>query len=127
MPNHYTTVAICSPGYEFNCEQFNEQHKETNFCEQVSPMPEGASWYEWCTTNWGTKWGTYEPVAFHLGGDSSPVAIKFQSAWGPPKILEEIADWLKSNFQFEDVSFVGFDPYDDTTKLLLASLREREP
>ena len=40
MPNHYTTIAICSPGHDFNCQEFNEKHKETCLCSVVMPMPE---------------------------------------------------------------------------------------
>lgn len=140
MPNHFTTIAICSPGYEFNVEEFNERHKETCLCSIVRPMPEhvarvpstlypdGTSekqrrgepqdWHDWAMENWGTKWGTYDMTGFALCGDSSPIAIKFQSAWGPPRILGEIAKWLRKTYQFEHVAFVGFDPYDCSTKTL---------
>jgi hypothetical protein len=40
MPNHYTTIGIFSPGYEFDADAFNEQHKDTDFCRLVKPMPE---------------------------------------------------------------------------------------
>jgi hypothetical protein len=140
MPNHYTTIAICSPGSEFNCKEFNEKHAETCLCSVVKPMPEAVEqvpsvlypdgtsekqrrgvkrdWYDWAKENWGTKWGTYDLQAFELGGDSSPIAIKFQSAWSPPNILPEIAEWLKRVGKFDRVEFIGFDPYDDSTKLL---------
>lgn len=142
MPNHFTTLAVCSPGHEFDVAAFNERHKDTCLCSVVKPMPEpiqevpavfypdgttekqrrGVSqdWYDWANENWGTKWGTYDVEAFALDGDSSPVLIKFQSAWGPPKVLALIADWLKRACKFEKVSFVGFDPYDDSLSVLLS-------
>lgn len=142
MPNHYTTIAICSPGHDFECDKFNEQYANVCLCSAVKPMPpEVASvpatvypdgttererlgvetdWYEWAKANWGTKWGTYDTEAFDLGGDGSPIAIKFQSAWCAPKILSEIAEWLKATCGFENVVFVGFDPYDDSTRILEA-------
>lgn len=140
MPNHYTTIAICSPGYEFDCEDFNEQHSKTCLCSVVKPMPEvveqipstwypdgttererrgeKTDWYEWANETWGTKWGTYDMRAFELGGDGAPIAIKFQSAWSAPTILSEIAGWLKRVGKFESVEFVGFDPYDNSTRIL---------
>jgi hypothetical protein len=140
MPNHYTTLMICSPGYDFNVADFNERHKESCLCSIVAPIPESVEqvrsvhypdgttekerlgvdqdWYDWAKENWGTKWGTYDAKAFELGGDGSPVLIKFQSAWGPPKVLDKIADWLKSTYAFEKVVFVGFDPYDDSVSML---------
>ena len=39
MPNYYTNLLICSPGYDFDCERFNAQHTKTNLCELVAPMP----------------------------------------------------------------------------------------
>ena len=90
MPNHYTTLAICSPGYEFNVDEFNERHAGSCLCSIVKPMPEfveqvpstsypdgttdkerrgvGQDWYDWAKENWGTKWGTYDTKAFNLGG-----------------------------------------------------------
>lgn len=77
MPNHYTTIAICSPGWDFDCDAFNAEHGETNLCEMVRPMPEDVrdtpsvsypdgtteksrrgvdiDWYDWALQNWGTK------------------------------------------------------------------------
>lgn len=38
MPNHYTTVALCTPGYDFNCQSFNDQ--DYDLCAVVMPRPE---------------------------------------------------------------------------------------
>jgi len=140
MPNHYTTLAICSPGYDFDVDDFNDRHAETDLCAVVKPMPEAIEqvpcqlypdgttakerlgmqqdWYGWAKENWGTKWGTYDVKAFAVGGDDSPIVIKFQSAWTAPTILGEIADWLKRVYKFENVAFVGFDPYDGSTRII---------
>lgn len=140
MPNHYTTMMICSPGYGFDYDDFNGRHAETNLCAVVRPMPESVEqvpsiyyadgttererlgedtdWYKWADENWGTKWGTYQVQAIPLGGDSAPILIKFQSAWGPPKILDSIGEWLKNTYDFEDVAFVGFDPFGDSTSII---------
>jgi hypothetical protein len=147
MPNHFTTIALCTPGHDFNVAEFNERHRETCLCSVVKPMPEAVeqvaatrypdgttekqrqgvdqNWYDWANENWGTKWGTYDVEAVALGGDSSPVLIKFQSAWCAPTILDLIAEWLKRTFKFEQVSFIGFDPYDDSLSVLLQGHPER--
>ena len=136
MPNHFTTLAICADGYEFDCDDFNEKHKETCLCSVVKPMPEqveqvprvnypdgttekdrrgeDTDWYEWAIKNWGTKWGTYNLKAYKMTGDCEPVVISFESAWGPPKILPEIAEWLKRTYKFTSVLFVGCDPSNDS-------------
>ena len=152
MPNHYTTIAICSEGHDFDCAEFNDRHAKSNLCAIVKPMPEvlesvrvGAfpdgtrikvegtemteeqlcdqfgtsNWYDWANSHWGTKWGTYDQEAFPLGGDGGPIAIKFQSAWEPPSVLKEIGQWLCRTYNFARVAFVGFEPYDNSTKLLL--------
>jgi hypothetical protein len=140
MPNHFTTMAVCYPGHDFNVHEFNDRHAESNLCAVVRPMPEPVDqvrsvyypdgttekerqgvdqdWYDWAKENWGTKWGTYGVKAFELGGDGRPILIKFQSAWGPPSILNEISSWLKRTQGFEVISWVGFDPYDDSTSML---------
>lgn len=148
MPNNYTNIAICSPGYDFDVKAFNEKHKDTCFCSIVRPMPDdireipsisypdgttekqrrGASqdWCDWAKEHWGTKWGTYDNEAFDLGGDSSPVLIKFQSAWFAPSVLNLIAAWLKQEYGFNQVSFIGFDPYDDSLSFLFSEHKVKE-
>jgi hypothetical protein len=39
--------------------------------------------YEWCVSNWGTKWGFYDfsPIRFGKNGDRAKVS--FQTAWSP--------------------------------------------
>jgi hypothetical protein len=163
MPNHYTTMLICSPGHDFDVGEFNAKHEKTNLCAVVKPMPESVedihsgayrdefgntvtawreseaadgtkvrtpvaeqSWYDWAAEHWGTKWGTYDVQAFDLGGDSSPVLIKFQSAWCAPKCREEIAEWLKRTYGFERIVFIGFDPYNDSVKMLEVTAEPKE-
>ena len=123
MPNHYTNIIICSPGWDFNAKKFNVEHEKSNLFEFVNPMPEGlknGAYCDWGRENWGTKWGTYDVEAFDLGGDGSPVVIKFQTAWSPPNedTREKLAHWLMQSFQFDRVEFVGFDPFDNSTKML---------
>lgn len=40
MPNHYTNICVCSPGYDFDVDSFLEAHAESDFCSIVRPMPE---------------------------------------------------------------------------------------
>ncbi len=76
-----------------------------------------ASWYEWQTNNWGTKWGTYRTKVSVLGGDGSPVLIEFQSAWGPPKpaMMRKIEKYLCETYCLKNIRWIGHDPYDNTT------------
>ncbi|HEU5085948.1 MAG TPA: hypothetical protein VFT99_00840 [Roseiflexaceae bacterium] len=38
--------------------------------------------YEWCHTNWGTKWNAYDVARRDYDGH---VVVTFQTAWSPPK------------------------------------------
>lgn len=60
---------------------------QDRLCEEFVPKPAdiGDGWWDWCVTNWGTKWD--------VGCDGSPVSgpetpnsfeCSFQSAWAPP-------------------------------------------
>lgn len=68
-------------------------------------------WHEWNNANWGTKWGTYDHRRSELGGGCGPVALSFESAWGPPndEILADIAQWCFDHGG-KLVVFMGHDP-----------------
>jgi hypothetical protein len=40
--------------------------------------------YDWCITNWGTKWGLYDIELTDDGSESGSLAYTFQTAWSPP-------------------------------------------
>jgi hypothetical protein len=44
--------------------------------------------YDWCCTNWGTKWGTYEGrglrVMYNTNSGRRKIKLSFTSAWSPP-------------------------------------------
>jgi hypothetical protein len=48
-----------------------------------------ADWYDWCVTNWGTKWGdcdtVYRDSFTNSNGDLKTSMYTFDSAWGPPE------------------------------------------
>lgn len=39
-------------------------------------------WYDWCNSNWGTKWGDSDTFLEFFVDDK--IALNFQSAWSPP-------------------------------------------
>jgi len=50
------------------------------------------TWYDWCVSNWGTKWNAYgyneEPIDYHDGD-----MLYFQTAWSAPHpVLEKLAE-----------------------------------
>ena len=74
--------------------------KESNLLQLVRPMPFHVSnWYEWCNTNWNTKWDICDPFIQDTNWDEETPAwlleekydgetLKFTftcwTAWGPP-------------------------------------------
>lgn len=70
--------------------------------------------YEWCLTNWGTKWGIYESEYLEDEEDSwistdkngnatdreGSIKYTFQSAWSPPKLVV-----LKMSEMFPELIF----------------------
>jgi len=60
-----------------------EGFKKGEFLQTLVPNPDNTWEYDWCVTNWGTKWD--------VGGDADPViesataaSFYFDSAWSPP-------------------------------------------
>ena len=142
MPNHAVTIAIGYSRYDddadeyaFDVDAFNN-HGEWNFCDQVRPMPEEVKGDVpgmnppccplWAKKNWGTKWGTYREKAYALGGDGCPVAIEFESAWGPPHMdcLADIEKWMNETLGIENVKFVHCNPYDNSVEFLGTAMND---
>jgi len=66
---------------------------ERKMCEEKG-IP---NWYDWCNSNWGTKWD-----AANMGysqHDEHSVSFEFDTAWSPPlPVYEELA---KQGFEVE--------------------------
>jgi hypothetical protein len=123
MPNHFTTIGLCSRDYdrlealgkEDFCEIDFSELADKNLCEIVTSEPNDCDlWYEWAIDNWGTKWGTYATIVRELGGDGSPILIEFQSAWGPPngETMRKITEYLCETYCLSKIKWIGHDPYD---------------
>lgn len=68
----------------FAIDNFNEG----KFCEAFVPLPNGEWNYDFCVTNWGTKWdvGNDGDVVVE---DPNTVVFYFDSAWAPPAAVYE--------------------------------------
>ena len=81
---------------------------QTFSLQNIRPMPEelintvspgdSPNWYDWCLSNWGTKWdvdvdGDIQTVA-RSGLDTITVACSFDSAWSPPIELYQYMETL---------------------------------
>ena len=60
--------------------------------QNIPPRPTdgfNSGGYEWCVSNWGTKWGTYDGCGIAItplktGKNRVKASMSFQSAWSPP-------------------------------------------
>ena len=54
----------------------------TEFVPCPKELLEGEGWYDWCVSNWGTKWDLSEVgIDRH---DANNLTLTFDSAWSPP-------------------------------------------
>ena len=75
------------------------------------PQPESEkdNWYDWCVSNWGTKWD--------FGGkeydreDDNTVKFSFDTAWSPPveffRQLEELGFTVRAIYYEPGMAFCG--------------------
>jgi len=63
------------------------------------------NWYDWCRTNWGTKWNASEPQRTDL--DEYTVEYIFDTAWGPP---EQVCNKLREMFPKVNISWFYDEP-----------------
>jgi hypothetical protein len=67
-----------------------------------------ADWYEWCVSNWGTKWNTSETLVVKVSDDC--VNYTFQTAWAPPiPVYEELSKLFPNTNIFANFDESGSD------------------
>lgn len=87
----------------------NEDGGDTLDFEKILPIPEGYNddhrWYDWCVSNWGTKWNadTY---------NVSDEGISLGTAWSPPMpVIAELAKLVQKDLRLiyieEGMGFCG--------------------
>ena len=93
--------------------------KDQKLLDWMRPMPEDQrdNWYNWCNTNWSTKWDITDPVVFDDTEEDS-ITFSFDTAWGPP--IEAFRYWAKQDGRVTyrliyietGMAFVGWHSYD---------------
>ena len=61
------------------------------------------NWYDWCNTNWGTKWGAYDAREWSVtehGDGSGHATIYYETAWSPATAL-----WLRVSKDYPTIRF----------------------
>lgn len=97
MPNWCNNVLTADVNLKEKLNQFVVDG-ELDF-NKIFPCPEELyktnAWYDWCVTNWGTKWS---PYGTSFSGDGK--SVSFSTAWGPPlPIIKLLSDILKEDLR----------------------------
>lgn len=54
-----------------------------------------ANWYDWCVSEWGTKWDVGDPSSVeHISEDGLESVLCFDTAWSPPIAFYETMESL---------------------------------
>ena len=107
MPNWCdNTISIKGPAEQLSPIYTKlKEDDSSGLCSILHPMPENTftgdlgqkerekcakenipNWYDWCSSNWGTKWDTADgDWDYEDAGDGQAILTgSFQTAWGPP-------------------------------------------
>jgi hypothetical protein len=102
----------------------------------IHPMPEALkgttspsdspNWYDWCVSNWGTKWSESHVVV----AESTPDQLRvcFDTAWSPPigvyyKLVELGFD-VTATYAEQGIGFVGYWHNGDDHEMSLADFNK---
>lgn len=94
MPNWCSNNLTIEHDDRSKVMEFVSAYKQGNVCDNYLPVPRNPDgsiydgWYEWCVTNWGTKWdiGSDNNEAHGLNPTivGNQASMTFDSAWSPP-------------------------------------------
>lgn len=81
--------------------------------QQLMEKYSARDWYDWCVSNWGTKWDINDAWADaeDPDPDSTMVGISFMTAWAPPiefyRTMTDLGFTVEAHYLEEGVGFVG--------------------
>ena len=109
-------------------EDANQEGEDGGLLNAMVPMPvelrdttkgsngDAINWYDWCVSNWGTKWDvSLEGLEFTDNGDgTATIEGYFDSAWAPPidaysKFCDDMDGvYLEAYYEEGGMGFVGY-------------------
>ena len=99
MPNWCMNKLTVEHSDPVMLDRFVQAYDAGTVCNEFLPMPKdiGDGWYDWCISNWGTKWdigadvGTEKEERYGLRATvvGNQANCSFDSAWSPPVGLYE--------------------------------------
>jgi len=85
MPNWCSNSVTVSHPDPAQIQRFNDAFNKGELFQEFVPCPQelldGDGWYDWCVTNWGTKWDI-QPYGVEL--NENDLRCSFDTAWAPP-------------------------------------------
>jgi hypothetical protein len=91
--------------------EFAAKNDGDNFLNVFVPRPvtESENWYDWNTSNWGTKWDVNPRVTEDAGHS---ITLSFDSAWAPPvefyrAMVDEHGYEVMAFYNEEGMAFAG--------------------
>ena len=130
MPNWCdNTISISGPAEKLS-PIFTKLKEDdsSGLCSILHPMPENTftgnlgederkkcaeenipNWYDWCSSNWGTKWDTHDgDWNYEDAGDGQAILTgSFMTAWGPPIGVYEHAVEAHPDLHIEAMYYEG--------------------
>ena len=109
-------------------EDANQEGEDGGLLNAMVPMPvelrdttkgsngDAINWYDWCVSNWGTKWDvSLEGLEFTDNGDgTAEITGWFESAWAPPieaynRFLDDMSNCsIDASYHEPGMDFAGF-------------------
>lgn len=107
MPNWCSNTLTISHEDPAQIARAVEGFKRGELLQTLVPNPAGEWSYDWCCSNWGTKWdvggdGHGEP---EVSNDGRTMTVNFDSAWSPPTVAYDAM--LEQGF---DVEAMYYEP-----------------
>ena len=121
MPNWCMNKLTVSHANPDMVDRFEKAYNLGKVCNEFLPKPSnlGDGWYDWCISNWGTKWdigadiGTDKEERYGLKATrvDNEVCCSFDSAWSPPlglyDKLVELGYDVKASYWEPGMAFCG--------------------
>jgi hypothetical protein len=122
MPNWCSNIAIINaprPVIDEIRALVTDPDHDSQLLKWMRPIPpeEQDNWYDWCCTNWGTKWDITNPSVDDDSEEDS-ITISFDTAWAPP--IAAFRHWAQEDGRVQyrlayietGMGFTGWDCYD---------------
>jgi|TARA_B100001093_G_scaffold444782_1_gene448024 hypothetical protein len=125
MPNWCNNTITIRGAVESLSELKDVVDSGEGLLQAICPMPkelegttapsDAPNWYDWCITNWGTKWDPELHLEYVDNGDgTAEITGWFDTAWSPPiEALNSLADdwdscYIELFYEEGGMAFVGY-------------------